>query len=383
MKSCPYCKQTIEDNLPYCSHCNKPLLVNLNKKSSETQTFDLEIIKEDELQQRIKEIENSIQQKIVFGESIGSLLLEKANLFYQKKDLEAALKNLESALNIFIDDNDLVNIAISYNEIGLIHEETGFYDNAMNQFEQSLEILENTSEYKILIQVYNNLANIHYLLQNIEKSYEYYNKALKLAERENFTLEEIKTSSNLVEILFYLEDYEKIERILKRNLEYFRYINDNYGVIISLSKMGKLYYQLGHDHYDQANQNLLDALDLITKIGYDDIHFKAKLKWECYFYLGKVYLAKNNRELAESYLLDSLETIRILEDKNINECRILETLANLYELSDENTKAIDYYKLSNDIYQKFGNDVKLAEVNYKIAQIYQEIIEKELPGEIQ
>lgn len=396
MKSCPYCKKEININWSYCHHCNKPLIVNLNKEigkqkiesrdtnsisiydkkistlSPLSQPYDLETISEDEFDLKIQEIEKRIQQRVIFGESIGSLQLEKANLYYQKKDLVSSLKTLESAVNLFTDDNDFLNIAVSYNEIGLIHEETGFFDDAINLFEQAIEILKDLNDYKVIIQVYNNLANVYHHLENLEKSYEYYDKALKLAERENFALEEIKTSSNLVELLFLLKEYGKIERILKRNLEYFRYTNDNYGVIISLTKMGKLYYYMGESRYRQANQSLKDSLDLITKSGGYDLLMKAKLKWECYLYLGKLNLAQTNLESAEEYLHKSLETIRIIEEKNTNECLILEPLAHLNEFNGEYTKAIKYYKICNDIYRKFGNDVRIAELKYKIAHIYLE-----------
>lgn len=401
MKSCPYCKKEINVNWSYCHHCNKPLLVNLNKEigkqitqsrdinsyfiydndsstsSPLPQPYDLETNGEDEFDLKIQEIEKRIQQRVTFGESIGPLQLEKANLYYQKRDLASSLKTLESAVNLFIDDKDLVNIAVSYNEIGLIYEETGFFDDAINHFEQAIEILKDLPDNKLIIQVYNNIANVYHHLENLEKSYEYYNRALKLAERNNFTLEEIKTSSNLVELLFLLKEYEKIERILKRNLEYFRYTNDDYGVIISLSKMGKLYYFLGENHYKQANQCLKDSLDIIKKIRGDDLLMKAKLKWECYLYLGKIDLAQNNLESAEEYFHKSLETIRILEEKNINECIILEPLAHLHEFNGGYTKAIKYYKLCTDIYQKFGNDVRIAELKYRIAHIYLENIKDE------
>lgn len=401
MKSCPYCKKEINVNWSYCHHCNKPLIVNLNKEigkqkieSRDTnsyyiydkdfstlsplpQPYDPETIGEDEFDLKIQEIEKRIQQRVIFGESIGSLLLEKANLYYQKRDLASSLKTLESAVNLFTDDNDLLNTAVSYNEIGLIYDETGFFDDAINRFEQAIEILKDLPEYKVIIQIYNNLANVYHHLENLEKSYEYYDKALKLAERENLALEEIKTSSNLVELLFLLKEYGKIERILKRNLEYFRYTNDNYGVIISLTKMGKLYYFMGESRYRQANQSLKDSLGLITKIGGYDLLMKAKLKWECYLYLGKLTLAQNNLESAEEYLHKSLETIRILEEKNINECLILEPLAHLHVFNGVYSKAIKYYKKCNDIYQKFGNDVRIAELKYKIAHIYLENIKDE------
>ncbi|MCK4286310.1 MAG: hypothetical protein KAX18_08905, partial [Candidatus Lokiarchaeota archaeon] len=43
MKSCPYCKKEINVNWSYCHHCNKPLLVNLNKEIGKqiTQSRDI------------------------------------------------------------------------------------------------------------------------------------------------------------------------------------------------------------------------------------------------------------------------------------------------------------------------------------------------------
>ena len=114
--------------------------------------------------------------------------------------------------------------------------------------------------------VYNNIANVYYLLNDIEHSYEYYDKALKLAVKENLITEEIKTSSNLVEILFNLEDYDKIDKILNRNLEYFRQIGDPYGIIITLTKIGKLDYLIGPDKFNSSIKNLLEALEIVNRI---------------------------------------------------------------------------------------------------------------------
>ena len=408
MKSCPYCKITIEDHWSYCPHCNKPLIVNLQNKLKRTgkqifdnksefyndktnlisslqseEPYDSNINQDEEIEQRIQKIDETLQQKMIFGESIGSLLLEKSSLYYQKRDLSTSLKILESALNNFLDENDLMNAAISHNEIGLIHEDTGFFDDAIYHFEQAIEIFENIHDYNKLIQVYNNLANIYYILKDLEHSYGYYDNALKLAEQENLTLEEIKTSSNIVEILFLLKDFDKIKNILMRNIEYFRHTGDIYGVIVSLSKLGKLYYHLGHDHlghdhFKQAYQYLQDALELIKKMGnHSKILIKAKLKWECFLYLGKLNLLWNNEELAEEYLLKSLKTVRIFENESIKESLVLENLAKLHELKDEYQIAINYYNLCNKIYYRFGNDFKVAEIKYKIAQIYMDIIQNE------
>ncbi|MFX1257827.1 MAG: tetratricopeptide repeat protein [Promethearchaeota archaeon] len=395
MKTCPYCNQPIEADWSYCHFCNKPLIVNIEnrkfnrtikQKSDRNDIYDIyrsdliideknyhfNEIKDDQIDQEIKRIDNILDQKEFVEEPIGSLLLEKSSLYYQKRDFSTALKILENALNNFIEENDILNVAISHNKMGLIHEDLGFFDDALYHFNRAIETLKNLNETQKLIQVYNNIANIYFLLNNLEYCFKYYNKALKLAEKDNLILEEIKISSNLVDVLFLLKNYNKAHKILNRNLEYFRQTEDIYGVIISLIKLGKLNYHLGFDNYSYSHKYLIDALDLINKLEIPNpIFIKEQLQWECFLYLGKLNLLWNNYIEAEDYLLKSLEAIRTFKIKeSLNEANILKNLAKLYEIKGKYKTAIEYYNLSGEIYYKYGEDFEVAKLKKKIAQNY-------------
>jgi len=387
MKSCPYCYQLVEDNWSYCHHCNKPLLVNIDDNVN-SQIYDNEmvndnrnIIRDDSIEERIEEINEILDGPQILGKTTGKLLLEKANLFHKKRELSTSLKYLEMALKHFKEDNDSLNLAITHNEIGLINEENGFYDNAIYHFQQSIEGLQKINDFSKLILIYNNLANVYYLLKDLEHSYECYNKALTLAEQENLITEEIKTSSNFVDILFQLKNYDKIERILNRNLDYFKQIGDTYGVIITTIKIGKLNYYLGSDNYVYSHQKLIEALELINREEIQDKlipHNKAKLEWECSLYLGKLNLLWNNDKVAEDYLLRSLNSIRTVElEESLNEAKVLKNLAKLYEKMEDNQRAIDYYIIASEVYYKFGDDIKVAFLKNKIARVYMDKIKKQ------
>ncbi|MFX1394882.1 MAG: tetratricopeptide repeat protein [Promethearchaeota archaeon] len=394
---CPYCGNYIESDWDYCQHCNKPLLVNLGEKRLksdqifdkellkldhyhiEEDYFDYNIIKDENIEKKIDEINDILDQKQKLGESIGTTLLEKASLYYKKRDSYTSLKILEIALSYFIEENDFLNIAISHNEIGLIQEEHGFFDDAINHFEESIENLKKINAYRNLILVYNNLANVYYQVNDLEHSYEFYNEGLKLAQQNNFISEEIKTSSNLVDVLFSLKNYDKIKILLNRNLEYFRQSGDTYGTIISLIKLGRLNYHLGSNNYQYSQEYLIDALDLINNIKSQNfLLINAQFKWECYLYLGKLNLFWKNYKEAEDYLLKSLEAIRIFElRENLIEAKILRNIAKFYRIKGDYKNAIDFYDLSSEIYYKFGNDYKLARLKCKKAQIYLDKIENE------
>ncbi len=78
MKSCPYCNNPIQENWTYCRNCNKPLIVNLENvvngkvrfayDESETYQLDLDeenddydtvIIKDEEIDKKIKKIDET------------------------------------------------------------------------------------------------------------------------------------------------------------------------------------------------------------------------------------------------------------------------------------------------------------------------------------
>ncbi|MFX1500880.1 MAG: hypothetical protein ACFFDH_07950 [Promethearchaeota archaeon] len=399
MKTCPYCKSPIEEHWSYCRNCNKPLITNLEDvlennvrfvyNEPELYHLDLEeenskyhdiIINDEEIDKKIEEIDITLSNKEVLGEFIpGSLLLEKSSLYYRKRDIPKAITNLELALNNFEEENDLLNIAICHNELGIIQEDNGYFDQAIYHFNMSLEILNKLDDKSKIIKVFNNLGNVYFLIKDLEQSFHYYQEAYKLSQQENLIFEEAKSSSNLVEVLFLLKDYEQIKRILEKNLDYFEGNEDAFGVITTEIKYGKLYYLIGED-YNESHQHLIKALEIIDKVKDKiTVYVKAKLEWECFFYLGQIYRLWDNLTKAENLFLQSLEAVRIFEfEDNIKEGDILENLAELNISKGDIGKAIDYYDLACEIFYKFGDKRKNADLKYKMGKIYLEYMENTL-----
>lgn len=397
MTNCPFCKEPIESYWTYCRNCNKPLITNLDEELNkrlfspydgvsyqsndfeEEDYYDINLIDDESIELELTQLEDQLTESEKLGKNMGNLLLRKASLFYKKRDFPKALKNLELALENFLEEKDFLNVIVCHNELGLIHEETGFFDQAIYHFDRALSALEDLSDIVKKIQVLNNLGNVYYVINDFEHSYKYYQDALNLAEKENLEVDAIKTSSNLVEVLVILKDYDRVKKILKRNLEYFTKNNDVYGVIQTRIKYGKLYYYLGEDYYDQSYKCLTSVVELIDTIKKQiSLITRKKLEWECFLYLGHLYSLWDNDLEAEDYFLKSLEAVRTFEVKeNIKEGIVLEAIAEFYSLKGEDGKAIDYYSYSKDIYQKFGDKSKIGEMKYHVANIFQNYIQDE------
>jgi len=143
MKYCPFCNKPIEQYWTYCRNCNKPLITNLDNELNkrirdshdedsfytnnfEEDYYDINILDDEVVERELSELEDQLTESERLGKNMGDLLLEKASLFYKKRDFPNALKNLELALENFSDENEFLKTVICHNELGLIHEETGF-----------------------------------------------------------------------------------------------------------------------------------------------------------------------------------------------------------------------------------------------------------------
>jgi tetratricopeptide (TPR) repeat protein len=79
---------------------------------------------------------------------------------------------------------------------------------------------------------------------------------------------------------------------------------------------------------------------------------------------------------AEDFLLKSLEAVRTFEiADNIKEGIVLENIGNMYTLRGEDQKAIEYYNFAREIYEKFGDHQKVAEMFSSIGRINQEYLQ--------
>ncbi|MFX0074474.1 MAG: tetratricopeptide repeat protein [Candidatus Hermodarchaeota archaeon] len=398
MNNCPFCKEPIESYWTYCRNCNKPLITDISEEfnkrifspydriphnyvdfEEEDDYYNIDLINDESIELELRDLEDQLTESEKLGKDMGNLLLRKASLFYKKRDFPKTIKNLELALENFIEEKDILNIIISHNELGLVHEETGFFDQAIYHFDRALNYLEDLDDSVKKIQILNNLGNVYYIINDLDNSYKFYQEALNLAENENLEVEAIKTSSNLVEVLLSLKDYSRVKKILKRNLEFFADVNDAYGVIQTRIKYGKLYYYLGYDYYDQSYRCFSSVIELINTIRNQiSLLTRKKLEWECFLYLGYLNSLWDNDVEAEDYFMKSLEAVRTFEvQENINEGKVLEAIAKFYSLKGEDGKAIDYYGYSKEIYQKFGDKLKIAEMIYNVASIYKDYIQNE------
>jgi len=396
MLTCPFCKNPVQPHWKYCPNCSKPLIsrtisnidnnIHLREGISPIIDDNLEETPENDinnyqeynieydvnLKNKLEKIEEELNLREKYGDPMGELLLKKAILFEKYEKKEEALKNFELALENFKEENKRLEEAICHNEIGLIYEENGVFEQAIYHFKQALLILREIDDVRKIISVLINLGNLYLNISDIENSYQKYQEALTLAEKAKLSYEAAVAANNMIDILLILKDRDRVLKILKSNENYFKKTNDIIGLIHTRIKFGKYYYELGEDEFDRSFQFFNEALKLIEKIestlSDKDI---ARFIWECYLYLGNIYLSWNDDENAELFLTKSLEEIKKIDLKNnLKNGQVYESLAELHALKGEDDLAIEFYKKAMEIHEKFGEKLKIAELLNKMGDIY-------------
>ena len=145
-----------------------------------------------------------------------------ANCYYKgKADYVRALECLEKSLAIRkkIYGTKHIEVAMSYNNIGLMYEMKGDYINALEYYKKSLTLTESVLglDNNEMATLYNNLASIYYSLEDNVNALKYLEKCITI--REKIYREE---ESNETAISYYNKGMFLIDRDTTQALSYFK-----------------------------------------------------------------------------------------------------------------------------------------------------------------
>lgn len=154
----------------------------------------------------------------------------RANRF---KDFEVKLLNglglnnwnrgyFQTALNLFLQVNELnaqldksrqIPQSTPLNNIGLIYQELGLYEKALEYHEQALEIrLRDPALLAQAATSYNNIGICYYHLNKFNEAEEIYKKGLQLSQQHKFLRQYYDLAGNLANTLVALNRYQEAQR---------------------------------------------------------------------------------------------------------------------------------------------------------------------------
>jgi tetratricopeptide (TPR) repeat protein len=297
------------------------------------------------------------------GEPTGILLLRLADRLLTMSNSEEALGYLESAESEFSNNNDTRGLISVKNELGLYYEERGDYNSSLNYFESAQKLVQETNDVIYLIQILNNIGNVYLSMNEHDKAWNYYKDAYIKSYNINYTLGMVAALNNAADVLLFLKNYGVVYSILVFNYQFFNKQQNAYGVGVTYSKFGQLYFEQGDRYYNLSEKFFRAALE--NKVSSEQL----KETTEDWIYLSKIFISRGDKDSAEISLTHGLNIIRTYDIPK-EEGKFYRLLGDLYLFSDRIEDSAEYFKLALICYSDFADEENISKMNEKLADIY-------------
>jgi tetratricopeptide (TPR) repeat protein len=317
----------------------------------ETDIYDLHPLIRDYLAEQFKKHPQHSEIKQAFCD----LFVRVANKVEQSTTL-AVFNLIEPHLKKMIDwceGNEDPQFAFSLNQLAILYNSQGKYNEAEPLYRRSLSIREKQlgENHPDFAQSLNNLADLYYSQGKYEEAELLYRRSLSIWEKqlgENHP--DVATSlNNLAELYRSQGRYKEVEPLYMRSLSiYEKQLGENHpNVATSLSGLANLYYDQGK--YNEAEPLLLRSLSIYEKqLGENHPDFANSLNS-----LAGLYRNQEKYNEAESLYLRSLSIWeKQLGENHPDVAASLSGLAVLYRTQGKYEEAEPLLLRSLSIYEK-------------------------------
>lgn len=164
----------------------------------------------------------------------------KATIYALKNDYQNASKYYLEAMTLFEKVNQPYSMAMMYNNLGMMYNNTNNKELAIDYFKKGLKIAEKHNVIKAKALIHNNLTNLYITLGQLEAAYENGIKANVLFENLKMKKEQAVNSNLIGVIYFYQSNYKKALEFYRLSYQISKDSGDIHSENIALSNIGEV-----------------------------------------------------------------------------------------------------------------------------------------------
>ena len=286
------------------------------------------------------------------------------NLGFNQKALEYD----NQALSIYRAIKDRVGEARTLNNIGLIYFNLGENQQALDYYQQALPLSRTVGDRAQEAVTLNNIGAVYNALGENQQALDYYQQALPLSRTVGDRVQEARTLNNIGLVYFNLGENQQALDYYQQALPLSRTVGDRQLEARTLNNIGFVYSALGE------NQKALDyyqqALPLSRTVG-DRASEAVTLN-----NIGLIYDALGKNQQALDYFQQALPLRRAVGDR-AGEARTLNNIGGVYNDLGEKQQALDYLQQALPLLRAVGNRIGVANILSNIGSIYNDLGEKQ------
>jgi tetratricopeptide (TPR) repeat protein len=199
------------------------------------------------------------------GQKMTAQIYNNISIIYQDLGkFEQAIENQSFSLQIKEKLKDQTGIANSYSNLGNIYEMKGDYETSLQYNLQALKIREENKDLRGLSISYLNIGNIYNLLGNYKNAIEYYQKSLSLDTQLNNLRSKALCLNNLGTCYKRLDNLDEALKYFTQALEINEQLKNLPAQADNLSNLGAIY--LTKKEYPKSEEYCLRALQIREKL---------------------------------------------------------------------------------------------------------------------
>ncbi|MFQ5335043.1 MAG: tetratricopeptide repeat protein, partial [Flavobacteriales bacterium] len=272
-------------------------------------------------------------------------------------DYQKAIDYYKQSLNIRIEINDKKGMASCYNNLGVLYlNNNGDAKAALDYYFKAMRLYEEVKYDKGLSKSLNNIGVLYKNKGDYTKALEFYMKAQKILVRLNDSKAIARNLSNIGNIYYAEEFFDKALESYKKSLKIRETLNDKGGIANCENNIAAIYYHRGK--INEALEHSLRAQRIYEEIG-NSVAIARGLN-----NIGSLYTRLGDYAKAEEYCIKSLD----LSHENKNREGVQDAyhgLTELYESKGEYAKALEMYRrysMEKDSVSAAKNKANVAEV---------------------
>lgn len=273
-------------------------------------------------------IELSKIKKDRVWEGIG--FLTSGLIYEQLGELQNALDVYTKSLEIWQEIGNRQYEGSAVNNLGVIYSDLGEYEKAISNYNRAISIQREIGNRTSVGIYLNNLAYLYVSQKNYDEAIKLFNESLEIKKEDETPRGQRSvaiTLNNLGKALTLNNDYEKGIKFLQESLELRRKIDDRWGIANSLLNLGESQFRTGND--EESLKNIEEANVRSIELG------DRRMEAESLYLLATINKNSNDLDKATSNVNKGLEIIEDIRHKLIgSEVRYayFSTVQNFYDL---------------------------------------------------
>lgn len=256
-----------------------------------------------------------------------------------------------------------------YHQLGKVYDETGNKVEALNSYLRAFELWRGYENPLLTKEdFYESIAHLYLESQQYKEAQYYYEELLKWASKEREGLDKNKkaqaaAAQGLVRVFIAKKEYNNALFYLQKSESFCTGKSKRKCLLATYDLFSELYFT--EFDYNLAKKYAFEALQIAEQLGEQQQAILLSIR------LGDIYNAEGSYDKAELFLKRAEKTALLLEN-NLLHKQLYFSFANLYEKSEKDKLALNYYRKYLTYKDSVNNEVSIRKINSLQMQFEQE-----------